>query len=209
MDYFHSENDPGFTNVWVSLTGTDSSHSPISFFPGTHQWGVVPLNSCLNRAVKAQQHEQQAYYCRALALENNKHIIARMALNCDVVAEDVNDDLLDQIPRLQLSTEPGDFIIFSGHVLHHISPNYSDKPRIAMSFRYRNAQEQPLVPINFGLTQDKLQQYYSHQELSDANMLADNGVIPVIQVSGERCHPDYQRINLSQLLNIMKAKGYE
>lgn len=204
---FFEENggDAGFLNVWISLTGTNEDHAPLNFFPTTHHWGLIPISEYLKCASK--DTSKIDYFFRAMSFIGNKHIIARMALNCEVLLRH-SDPELHSIRRTQIYAEPGGIIIFNGHTLHNISLNRTNSPRIAVSFRYRNALEKPLTPINFGLTNERLSSLYTEEELKEINF-SKTQKTPAIQILGNKCHQDYQTININRLLDIMDNRGYQ
>lgn len=192
-DFFRD--DPGFLNVWISISGTDCLKAPLHFFPGTHRFSIIPT---LTHLYAIHKHpERLPYYSNLFAcLGGNEHVRRSLRLHIETLKETFEKDLLKRYVRQEIYTDPGDCIFFNSHVLHGSSPNLSNTPRIAIVFRYRQAEAKPL---NFGFPQDILNsclELPKNYETMDYKTLPE---VPVVQVLGNQQHKGYRVIDVEKI----------
>lgn len=203
---FFDEKDKGFVTVWISISGTNEELAPLHFFPTTQKWGIIPISSYLKHV--AQNPHLIEYYSRALSLIGNNQFYGISGLNYDIISSTFSVNALSNIKKVSILTNPGEYIIFNGHILHGSSINRSNKPRIAISFRYRNAMEKPIVSLNYGLSKEHFRKFYSPDELKQIGMPEACTDFIALQLLGSKHHVDYTPINIPKLLKIMKEKNF-
>lgn len=204
---FYQEKESGFVTVWISISGTNEYNSPLHFFPTTHKFSIIPAIDRLRLIKKNPKFLE--YYCRLLSLSGNKHYSCISAMNFDSILEHLkNIDQCDNIMRTEIYTEPGEYIIFNGHVLHGSIANNTSNPRLAINFRYRAAKEKVHNGGYFDFTRKKLEKFYTSNELKLLGIAPFNHKIPIIQISGKECNDNYYPLSIEKLLNVMENKKY-
>lgn len=189
-DAFCEPDNSGYVNVWVSLTATDQKNAPIHFFPGSHMWPIVTPKDIL-RLIDSNDIDM-AYYARVLA--KDEILIYGLAGLYMRALIDLTSS--HQCRRTEIHTQPGDYLIFHGHTMHGTSLNQTSTPRLAISFRYRDAMLPALKNSNYGLDYQHLKNRYDDHQLKKMCVSTDSQRMNAIQVLGEAHHPSYQPIQM-------------
>ena len=192
-DFFRD--DPGFLNVWISISGTDSLKAPLHFFPGTHRFSIIPI---LTHLYAIHKHpERLPYYSNLFAcLGENEHVRRSLRLHIETLKETFEKDLLKRYVRQEIYTNPGECIFFNSHMLHGSSPNLSNTPRTAIVFRYRQAE---VKPLDFGFPQDILNSCLELPKNHDTSTYKILPEVPVVQVLGNQQHKGYRVIDVEKI----------
>lgn len=187
--------DPGFLNVWISISGTDSLKAPLHFFPGTHLFNIIPILAHLYTIRK--NPERSSYYANLFTcLEGNEHVRRSLRLQIETLKETFDKDYLKSYTRQEIYTVPGECIFFNSHVIHGSSPNLSNVPRTALVFRYRQARAKPL---NFGFPKGVLKSCLALPKGGEAMRSKNHTKIPIVQVLGKHHHKDYHVIDIEKI----------
>ena len=198
------DNDSGFLNVWVSITGTNSKNAPLHFFPGTHQW---PINPIILHIESISKHPEKINYFAKLftIFDKSEYIRRSHRLHLQVINDIYPQHILSDIQRYEIYTKPGECIFFHPHVLHGSFTNQTSKPRISIALRYRKAEDKPM---NFGFTRENLLHYYTDSELDGLGLDHKEDKLPALQVAGNKHHKKYKAVRVDLLSRLIESKGY-
>ena len=198
--------DPGILNVWISVSGTNPDNAPLQLFPGTHTLGIIPIASHIKCIQESRNGKE--YYSKLFALLEplgKIHVTRSLRMNIETM---LRSDLsrYQETKRTELYTDPGDCILFNGHIFHGTTQNSTDAPRMAVALRYRSATH---APIYSGLTIDSVQDLFSSEEIAAMSLTANASKVNIIQVLGNNHHHEYHPINHARLIELLDQHNYQ